>query len=58
MLIAPETTGVLAGLARGLEDAGARSLGCSPESIELTGNKAPSGRLARASEVSRPLRAG
>ena len=39
-LIAPETMGVLAGLATGLENAGARSLGCSARSIELTGNKA------------------
>ena len=40
VLIAPETMGVLAGLATGLENAGARSLGCSARSIELTGNKA------------------
>src|SRR5271165_4405383 len=39
VLIAPETTGVLARLARSLEGAGTRSLGCSPESIELTGDK-------------------
>ncbi len=40
VLIAPETMGVLAGLALGLESAGARSLGCSARSMELTGNKA------------------
>ncbi len=40
VLIAPETMGVLAGLAIGLETAGARSLGCSARSMELTGNKA------------------
>ena len=39
VLIAPETRGVLARLARGLHDAGARSLGCSPEAIELTADK-------------------
>jgi predicted ATP-grasp superfamily ATP-dependent carboligase len=38
-LIAPETTGTLATLARELEEARARSLGCSPRSIELTGDK-------------------
>jgi predicted ATP-grasp superfamily ATP-dependent carboligase len=40
VLIAPETMGVLARLALGLENAGARSLGCSARSMELTGNKA------------------
>ena len=40
VLIAPETMGVLAGLAIGLESAGACSLGCSARSMELTGNKA------------------
>jgi predicted ATP-grasp superfamily ATP-dependent carboligase len=40
VLIAPETTGILAGLTRGLERAGARLLGSSPEAVELTGDKA------------------
>jgi predicted ATP-grasp superfamily ATP-dependent carboligase len=40
VVIAPETMGVLARLARDLEAAGARSLGCSAESIELTADKA------------------
>jgi tyramine---L-glutamate ligase len=40
VLIAPETMGLLARLATGLESAGARSLGCSARSMELTGNKA------------------
>ncbi len=40
VLIAPETMGVLAGLAARLERAGVRSLGCSARSMELTGNKA------------------
>jgi predicted ATP-grasp superfamily ATP-dependent carboligase len=40
VVIAPETRGVLAGLARDLGAAGTRSLGCSAESIELTANKA------------------
>jgi predicted ATP-grasp superfamily ATP-dependent carboligase len=39
LLIAPETTGVLAGLARSLEAAGARSLGSDPEAIDLAGDK-------------------
>ncbi len=39
-MIAPETMGVLANLTRSLEEAGARTLGCSADSIELTGNKA------------------
>jgi predicted ATP-grasp superfamily ATP-dependent carboligase len=39
LLIAPETTGVLAGLARSLEAAGARSLGSHPEAIDLAGDK-------------------
>ncbi len=39
VLIAPETTGILARLARKLEQAGARSLGCSAEAIELAGDK-------------------
>ena len=40
VLIAPETMGVLAGLAGELEIAGAASLGCSARAIELAGNKA------------------
>ena len=40
VLIAPETAGILAGLTRDLERAGARLLGSSPEAIELTGDKA------------------
>ena len=40
VLIAPETTGILAGLTRDLERAGARLLGSSPEAVELTGDKA------------------
>src|SRR5262249_8654959 len=44
VLIAPETTGILAGLTRDLEQAGARLLGSSPGAVELTGDKA---RLAR-----------
>jgi predicted ATP-grasp superfamily ATP-dependent carboligase len=39
VLIAPETSGVLADLTRKLEAAGARGLGCSARSIELTGDK-------------------
>jgi tyramine---L-glutamate ligase len=40
VLIAPETTGVLANLTRSLEQAGISTLGCSADSIELAGNKA------------------
>ena len=48
VLIAPETTGVLANLTRILEQAGVRTLGCSADSIELAGNKA---RLAERLEA-------
>ena len=40
VLVAPETTGILARLTRDLRAAGARILGSSAEAIELTGNKA------------------
>ena len=40
VLISPETTGILANLTRNLEQAGARTLGCSAASVELAGNKA------------------
>ena len=40
VLIAPETTGILAGLTRDLERAGARLLGSSAEAVELAGDKA------------------
>jgi predicted ATP-grasp superfamily ATP-dependent carboligase len=39
VLIAPETTGVLAGMARALRDAGSHSLGSLPDAIELTADK-------------------
>ena len=48
VLIAPETTGVLANLTRILEQAGVRTLGSSADSIELAGNKA---RLAERLEA-------
>jgi predicted ATP-grasp superfamily ATP-dependent carboligase len=54
VVIAPETSGVLAGLARALAAAGARSLGCSAGSIELTGNKLRMGRWLRARGISTP----
>lgn len=47
VLIAPETSGVLAGLTRNLETAGARCLGCSAGSIELAGNKLRLGEWLR-----------
>jgi tyramine---L-glutamate ligase len=40
VLIAPETTGTLAGLTRLVQDTGTRLLGSSAEAIELAGNKA------------------
>ncbi len=40
VLIAPETTGVLAHLTHALRDAGTRHLGSTAEAIELTGDKA------------------
>jgi len=39
VLIAPETTGVLAQLTRALRDSGTHLLGSTPEAIELTGDK-------------------
>jgi predicted ATP-grasp superfamily ATP-dependent carboligase len=39
VLIAPETMGILAGMARGLQNDGAQSLGSTAEAIELTGDK-------------------
>ena len=44
VLVAPETTGILARLTREFQAAGARVLGSSPDAIDLTGNK---DRLAR-----------
>ncbi|MGP0069341.1 MAG: ATP-grasp domain-containing protein [Isosphaeraceae bacterium] len=44
VLVAPETTGILARLTREFQDRGAKVLGSSVEAIELTGNK---DRLAR-----------
>jgi predicted ATP-grasp superfamily ATP-dependent carboligase len=40
VLVAPETTGILAGLTRELQRVGARVLGSAPEAIDLTGDKA------------------
>ncbi len=47
MLIAPETMGVLAGLAIGLEDAGAPFLGCSARVDRTDREQGPPGGLAR-----------
>ncbi len=54
VLIAPETMGVLAGLAKRLETAGACSLGCSSRSIELTGNKATLAEWLQARGIATP----
>jgi len=54
VLIAPETMGVLAGLAVRLESAGIRSLGCSARSMELTGNKAKLADCLQARGVATP----
>ena len=43
VLIAPETSGILAGLTRDLSEAGARLLGSTADAVELAGDK---GRLA------------
>ena len=40
VLVAPETRGILAGLTRDLEQAGARVLGSSAQAVELCGDKA------------------
>ena len=39
VLVAPETSGVLAGLTRDLQENGARILGSSAEAVDLTGDK-------------------
>jgi tyramine---L-glutamate ligase len=44
VLVAPETTGILARLTREFQAAGARVLGSTPEAVDLTGDK---DRLAR-----------
>jgi predicted ATP-grasp superfamily ATP-dependent carboligase len=54
VLIAPETTGVLANLTRFLEQAGVRTLGCSAESIELAGNKARLGEWLEERRIPTP----
>ncbi|MFO0890441.1 MAG: ATP-grasp domain-containing protein [Isosphaeraceae bacterium] len=62
VLIAPETTGLLARLTRALERAGAVSLGCRAEGIELTADKLRLMEWFQASRVptpeSRLIRAG
>lgn len=55
VLIAPETMGVLPGLAGKLEIAGARCLGSSARSMELTGNKARLAEWLHASGIATPL---
>ena len=50
VLIAPETRGILAGLTRDLEQAGARFLGSTAEAVELAGDKA---RLAARLQAAR-----
>jgi predicted ATP-grasp superfamily ATP-dependent carboligase len=54
VLIAPETTGVLANLTRILEQAGVSTLGCSAESIELAGNKARLGKWLEERRIPTP----
>jgi predicted ATP-grasp superfamily ATP-dependent carboligase len=54
VVIAPETMGVLAGLALALEPVGARSLSCSARSVELTGNKASLAEWLRVKGIATP----
>jgi predicted ATP-grasp superfamily ATP-dependent carboligase len=54
LLIAPETMGILAGLTRDLERAGARLLGSSPEAVELTGDKARLADWLEAHDIATP----
>ncbi len=46
VLIAPETMSILEKLTRGLQDAGARHLGSSPEAVALAGDKCEARRMA------------
>jgi tyramine---L-glutamate ligase len=54
VLIAPETMGVLAGLTRELQRAGARLLGSTAEAVELTGDKARLAERLRALGIDTP----
>ena len=57
VLIAPETSGILASLTRELEHAGARLLGSSAEAVELTADKARlAARLHQLSIATPPTR--
>ncbi len=54
VLIAPETSGILASLTRDLEQAGARLLGSTAEAIELTADKARLGERLQALAIATP----
>jgi predicted ATP-grasp superfamily ATP-dependent carboligase len=54
VLVAPETTGILARLTREFRAAGASVLGSSPEAVDLTGNKDRFARWLREHGISTP----
>jgi len=54
VLVAPETMGILAGLTRNLQGAGARLLGSTAEAVELTGDKARLAERLRALGIDTP----
>ena len=54
VLIAPETSGILASLTRELEQRGARLLGSTAEAVELTADKARLGCGSKHSGSTRP----
>jgi predicted ATP-grasp superfamily ATP-dependent carboligase len=55
ILIAPETSGILARLTRDLRQAGARNLGSTAEAVELTGNKARLAEWIQSLGIDTPL---
>ena len=52
--IAPESGGILLGLARAIIEAGGRSLGCTPEGIAIAGDKLATAARLRAAGVETP----
>jgi len=54
VLIAPETRGILAGLTRDLDDAGARLLGSTADAVELAGDKSRTAARLRECSIDTP----
>jgi predicted ATP-grasp superfamily ATP-dependent carboligase len=54
VLVAPETMGILEGITIGMQEVGARWLGCSPDAVELTRDKARLGGWLTARGIDTP----